>query len=65
MCSYGEQKDNGSFNLFSDDDNDWDTNPDHENWGSEEDLDVTSIDDKIADGETLRLTDSAVGHQTI
>ena len=53
------EEDDDCFDL-SDDDSDWDANPDYEDWGSEGDLDATSIDDEIADGET-RSTDSGAG----
>ena len=55
------KKDDDCFDLFSDDDSDWDANPDYEDWGSEGDLDAASIDDEIADGETTRSTDSSAG----
>ena len=56
-------EDGGCFDLFSDDDSDWDANPDYEDWGSEGDLDANSIDNEIVDGETTRLIlpDSAAG----
>ena len=40
------------FDLFSDDDSDWDANPDYEEWGSERDLDAASTDDEIAERES-------------
>ena len=55
------KEDDECFDLFSDDDSDWDANPDYEDWGSEEDLDAASIDDEIADGETTRSTDRGAG----
>ena len=55
------KEDDDCFNLFSDDDSDWDANPDYEDWGSEGDLNTASIDDEIADGETTRSTDSGAG----
>ena len=54
-------EDGGCFDLFSEDDSDWDANPDYEDWGSEGDLDAASIDDEIADGETTKSTDSTAG----
>ena len=41
--------DDDCFHLFSDDDSDWDANPDYEDLGSEGDLDTASIDDEIAE----------------
>ena len=55
------KEDDDCFYLFSDDDSDWDANPDYKDWGSEGDLDAASIDDEIADGETTRSTDSGAG----
>ena len=55
------KEDDNCFDLFSDDDSDWDANPDYEDWGSEGDLDAASMDDEIADGETTRSTDSDAG----
>ena len=40
----------GCFNIFSDDDSDWDANPDYEDWSSEGDLDAASTPDEI-DGQ--------------
>ena len=43
------KENNDCFDLFSDDDSDWDENPDYEDLGSEGDLDAASIDDEIAE----------------
>ena len=53
-------KEDDCFDHFSDDDSDWDANPDYEDLGSEGDLDAASIDDEIATGET-RSTDIGAG----
>ena len=50
-------EDGSCFNLFSEDDSDWDANHDYRDWSSEGDLDAASIDDEIADGEITRSTD--------
>ena len=53
-------KEDDCFDLFSDHDSDWDANPDYEDLVSEGDLDATSIDDEIANGE-IRSTDISAG----
>ena len=55
----------GRLDLFSDDDDDLDANPDYDDWGSEEE-DASSIDDEIADREIemARSTSSAGGPGT-
>ena len=55
----------GRLDLFSDDDDHLDANPDYDDWGSEEE-DAASIDDEIDDREieTARSTSSAGGPGT-
>ena len=53
-------KEDDCFDLFSDNDSDWDANSDYEDLGSEGDLDAASIDYEIANGET-RSTDIGAG----
>ena len=48
------KEDDNCFDLFSDDDSDWDANPDYEDWGSKGD--AASIDDEINSGAGSSVT---------